>query len=120
MIPSGLPRPFAAPAMPRDLVQAGLLRQHGALGGLQRSRGGSASPSTGGVDRFAELLAAKIQHAHQLQSEAQAARAAVLSGQVADSATALTAAQQAEVALQTLIQIRDRLLEAYRELQQIH
>lgn len=106
MRPIGFPSPPARPPMPSELVRARSL-----LSGSQR-------PAEAG-EPFAALLAEKVGELAALQAEVQnwVTSARNCHGPACDQR--LTAVQQADIAFSTMLQVRDKLIEAYREIQQI-
>lgn len=105
--------------MPKALAHADSLLGKGAAGGLAGSLGAAPGEATAGLDAFAKILVGKVQDVQTLQSGADRLVHQMRSGQKVDQAEVLTAVQQADIALSTMLQVRDKLLEAYRELQQI-
>lgn len=71
----------------------------------------AASPAS-----FAEILQEKLAEVDALQKRADALLEGFLSGQVDDVHEVMLAAQQAELALQLTVEIRNRVLEAYQEI----
>ena len=77
-------------------------------------------PSEGtGVDRFADLLAGKVREVNRMQVDANEMIHSYLTGGDVNEAEALTSVQKADLAFRMLLQIRNKLIEAYREVQQI-
>lgn len=74
---------------------------------------------TSGVDQFAELLVGKVQEVNQMQTDADEMIHTYLTGGDVNEAEALTATQKADMAFRMLLQIRNKLIESYREVQQI-
>ena len=105
--------------MPRELVRAGALLDKSPLGNLPASLDGLSAQRPDGFDAFAKLIAGKVQQVNTAQSTAQQLVQQLHRGQSVDQAEVLTAVQQADLALSTMLQVRDQVLEAYRELQQI-
>jgi len=60
-----------------------------------------------------------INEVNRLQAEAEEARINLATGQTDNVAEVLTAVKKAELAFQTLMQIRNKLLEAYDEIKQM-
>jgi flagellar hook-basal body complex protein FliE len=65
---------------------------------------------------FADALARSISTVETLQSRADEAAAAVASGQARDVHTAMVAMEEASLAFQLAVQVRNKLLEGYQEL----
>lgn len=95
--------------MPSELVRARSL-----LSGSQRP---AVAAEAG--EPFAALLAEKVGELAALQAEVQnwVTSARNCYGPACDQR--LTAVQQADIAFSTMLQVRDKLIEAYREIQQI-
>ncbi len=75
-------------------------------------------PSTG-VDKFAKLLAGEVQGVNKMQTDANAMVHSMLTGGDVNEAEVLTSVQKADLAFRMLLQVRNKLIEAYREVQQI-
>jgi flagellar hook-basal body complex protein FliE len=74
---------------------------------------GPGGPTANG---FGQLLRSGLQQVNQLQTDANAASIELLTGGPVTSAEVFTAVQKADLALRTMIQIRNKLLQAYQEL----
>ena len=68
---------------------------------------------------FKAMVLENIEKADKLQKEAEAAMSRVQGGHTDGVREALAAAAKAEVAFQTLMQIRDRLMAAYQEINEM-
>ena len=68
---------------------------------------------------FKDILFAKIEQVNVLQREADAAVAGLASGKARNVDDLLAAVKKADLAFQTLVQIRNKLLEAYQEINQL-
>jgi len=77
-----------------------------------------ADKAAGGGD-FKRFFLDSIQEVNRLQSEAEQARVDLATGKSENVAEVFTAVKKAELAFQTLMQIRNRLLEAYDEIKQM-
>lgn len=77
------------------------------------------APEATGVDRFADLLAGKVREVNRMQVDANEMIHSYLTGGDVNEAEALTSVQKADLAFRMLLQIRNKLIEAYREVQQI-
>ncbi|MEM9645519.1 MAG: flagellar hook-basal body complex protein FliE [Planctomycetota bacterium] len=84
-----------------------------------RSAGGKTSEVGGGVDKFAGLLMDQVSEVNQMQLGADDKVHALLTGEDVNEAEVLTAVQKADLAFRMLLQVRNKLMEAYREVQQI-
>jgi flagellar hook-basal body complex protein FliE len=85
------------------------------------AKGGNASPEgAGGAPAadggaFADLVKSAIQEAARIGKTAETASIAAVNDR-ADLNKVVTAVAEAELALQTVVTIRDRVIEAYREI----
>jgi flagellar hook-basal body complex protein FliE len=89
----------------------------GAQGGSAARKGAEAQP--GGGPSFGDILMESIQEANRLQSSADAAIQDLAAGKTADVAGVMTAVEKADVAFRTLMQVRNKLLDAYDELMRL-
>jgi flagellar hook-basal body complex protein FliE len=71
-------------------------------------------PAAGGAS-FKDVLKKSIQEVNQLQQEADAAIRELATGKRDDYAGVITAVQKADVAFRTLMQVRNKLIDAYQE-----
>jgi flagellar hook-basal body complex protein FliE len=69
-----------------------------------------------GPNSFVDLLGKGLEHVHQSQVQADNATFELLTGGNITSAEVFTSVQKADIAFQTLIQIRNKLVQAYQEL----
>ncbi len=76
----------------------------------------SASPLREVLSAFSEALERAVRSADELQHRADAAAAALADGRTDDIHAVMVAMEEASLALQLAIQVRNRLLEAYQEL----
>ena len=72
-----------------------------------------------GIDDFAGLLAQQVQNVNNMQTDANGMVHSMLTGGDVNEAEVLTAVQKADLAFRMLLQVRNKLIEAYREVQQI-
>lgn len=75
--------------------------------------------SSSGVDAFANLLAKEVQGVNTMQMDANDMVNSLLTGGEVNEAEVLTAVQKADLAFRMLLQVRNKLIDAYREVQQI-
>jgi len=78
--------------------------------------GGKIDPS---APSFKDLLMQNIQEVNDLQVDADAAVEDLTAGKRADPETVLLATQKADMAFQMLLQVRNKVVDAYDELKQI-
>ncbi|AOY77323.1 flagellar hook-basal body complex protein FliE [Clostridium formicaceticum] len=65
---------------------------------------------------FKELLTGAINEVNKLESNAQAYSMKLASGEIENIHEAMVASQKAEVSLQFMMEIRNKVLDAYREI----
>ncbi len=75
-----------------------------------------ASPLQQTLSAFAEALERAVRSADELQRRADTAAAALADGRTDDVHAVMVAMEEASLALQLAIQVRNRLLESYQEL----
>ena len=83
------------------------------------SRQSAGTGQSSGIDDFANLLSNQVQHVNSMQIDANDMVHSMLTGGEVNEAEALTAVQKADLAFRMLLQVRNKLIEAYREVQQI-
>lgn len=95
----------------------------GSSGGVGPVRPGMApaggKPADPDAPTFRDALLAELQEVNKLQLDAEAAMADLASGKRADVESVLMATQEADNAFRMLLQVRNRVMEAYDELKQI-
>ena len=73
------------------------------------------SPKSAGAD-FSDLLKQSIDHVNSVQQEASALRSAFESGQgEMDLAQVMIAAQKSSLSFEAMVQVRNKLVEAYKD-----
>lgn len=72
-----------------------------------------------GIDEFAKVLTNEVQDVNSMQIDANDMVHSLLTGGDVNEAEVLTAVQKADLAFRMLLQVRNKLVEAYREIQQI-
>jgi flagellar hook-basal body complex protein FliE len=75
----------------------------------------AGADTTAGAD-FATLIKEQLQKVSQMQQEADANVERLLTGQTQNLTEVFTAARKAEVAFSLLMEIRNKLIDAYEEL----
>jgi len=85
---------------------------------LQPTQGTNASQKIEGPD-FKKHLMDNIQQVNNLQQEADVAIEDLVAGRRDDMESVLMAKQKADVAFQMLLQVRNKLMDAYEEVKQI-
>ena len=82
----------------------------------------SGSPATGqatGSVNFQDVLLKSIEQVNQLDRQSQSMIAGAITGEEYTQAEVFTAVKKADLALRTMLQIRNKLLEAYNELKDL-
>lgn len=77
-----------------------------------------ANRTAGGED-FAAALRAQLEQVSRMQAEAEAGMQGLLTGQATDVTAVLAATRKAEVAFSLLMEIRNKLVDAYAEVRQL-
>lgn len=96
----------------------------GGMNGLQRlspltqPRAGGADDSAGGP-KFKDFLNEQLQQVNALQNDATVAVEDLAAGRRDDIEGVVIATQKADIAFQMLLQLRNRVMEAYDEIKQI-
>lgn len=81
------------------------------------SSGDSQTPAVG--DEFAKMLRDQLERVSDIQREASDGVERLMTGQTQNVTEVFTAARKAEVAFTLLMEIRNKLVDAYTELRQI-
>lgn len=76
-------------------------------------------PEGGANLRFKDVLMKNIEQVNKLQQEAEGAIEDLMAGRRDDPAAVLSAKNKADVAFQTLLQVRNKMMDAYEEVKQI-
>jgi flagellar hook-basal body complex protein FliE len=83
----------------------------------------SAFPQTTGTSAehpsFADLLLQSLDHVNQMQQDADQAVEQLFTGGEANTAEVLTALQKADLSFKLMMQIRNKLVQAYEEIKDI-
>ncbi|TWU41740.1 flagellar hook-basal body complex protein FliE [Novipirellula artificiosorum] len=72
-----------------------------------------------GMDSFASLMSDQVHGVNSMQNNANEMVHSLLTGGDVNEAEVLTSVQKADLAFRMLLQVRNKLMEAYREVQQI-
>ena len=83
--------------------------------GIASGRAPAAGDAAGGGDAFSALLGRALDGAISTGKQADAQAAQAISGH-GDLTQVVTAVSQAELALQTTVAVRDRVLQAYQDI----
>jgi flagellar hook-basal body complex protein FliE len=91
-------------------------RLQGALGQSGTNSGQVADTDRAGQSSFQNWLLDQVGEVNQLQHQAEFGIHQLLTGEDVNSAEVLTGVQKADMAFRLLVQIRNKLLQAYEEL----
>ena len=80
--------------------------------------GGAAPPGAGGVS-FQDFLLKSLDQVNELDRQSQSLIAGSITGEELTQAEIFTAVKKADLAFRTMLQIRNKLLEAYNELKDL-
>jgi flagellar hook-basal body complex protein FliE len=98
-----------------DPISASALGPEFQVGGIGPTPGTAAAGSTAGGS-FGSLLTAKIGALNDIQNSAADASQALATGQATDVASVVTTVEQAALAMQLAVQVRNKAVDAYQEL----
>ena len=79
---------------------------------------GNASAGAGGSS-FKSMLLDSIQQVNSMQADANKAVESLFTGGATNAAEVLTAVQKADLAFRTMMQVRNKLVQAYQEVKDI-
>ena len=91
----------------------------GGVGGMGVSPTGITRAPVDGDGSFKDMLFQKIAEVNGLQKEAEAAMSNFAGRKTKNVTEVLVAVQKADLAFKTLMQLRNKLFEAYREITQL-
>src|SRR5690554_2863420 len=80
---------------------------------------GNARPEAGDGPSFKDVLMKNINEVNRLQQDAEMAIEDLASGKRDDMATVMIAKQKADMAFQMLLQVRNKLMDAYNEVKEM-
>lgn len=86
---------------------------------LPTNRLASADPAAEGAGSFKNLLIDSIEHVNGMQQQADQAVEALFTGGDVNPAEVLTAVQKADMAFRLTMQVRNKLMDVYREIQEV-
>lgn len=109
---------------PTDSVMAirnAILQKNAALRDVAQTGSVGGAPSVGGPEGtkpggFTEALNSALQQVNGLQSQAGEAASAFERGETTDIAAVMLAKQQASVSFEATLQVRNKLLSAYKDI----
>lgn len=99
-----------------DPVANNLLRS---IGGAASTNPSQQSADKKNVDDFAAALKDQLEQVSQMQNEANEGIQRLMTGESENITEVFTAARKAEVAFTLLMEIRNKLVDAYSEIRQI-
>jgi flagellar hook-basal body complex protein FliE len=85
---------------------------------LQPGRAGAAAPAAGGQS-FKDFLVQSIQDVNSMQAAADKAVEKLATGGDVNPAEVLTAVQKADIAFQMMVQVRNKLVDAFTEIKNL-
>ncbi|MEN0111559.1 MAG: flagellar hook-basal body complex protein FliE [Planctomycetota bacterium] len=88
--------------------------------GLATANSPALGEATGGeTASFKNLLVDSLQHVNGMQQQADQAVEALFTGGDVNTAEVLTAVQKADMAFRLTMQVRNKLMDVYREIQEV-
>jgi len=98
-------------------LRQSILQRNSAIQDVAKSAAvGDAAPAAAGGADFAEAMRSAIQGVNSLQANSSAASAAFERGETTDIAAVMLTRQQASVGFETTLQVRNKLLSAYKDI----
>jgi flagellar hook-basal body complex protein FliE len=86
--------------------------------GIGTSNGGATAPG-GSIPSFKDALQSQINQVNELQSAATAAMEDLATGRRDDVESVIIATQKADIAFKMLLQVRNKVMDAYEEVKQM-
>jgi flagellar hook-basal body complex protein FliE len=83
---------------------------------VPRAKAAKPDQAGGGNGSFGEVLHNAINEVNQLQKQSSEEIQKLMTGEVNDIHTALIAVQKADLSFQTMMQIRNKIVQAYQEI----
>lgn len=83
------------------------------------STAGPSAPAPGGRDEFALQLRSQLEQVNRAQDEAEQGVQQLLTGRTDNMTEVFAASRKAEVAFSLLMEIRNKLVDAYNEIKQL-
>lgn len=71
--------------------------------------------SRAGAGQFKQFLVDSLEHLNQLQADSEAAQEALVTHQTDDVSQVMSAVEKADIAFNTMMAVRNKLIEAYQE-----
>ncbi|MBP5232734.1 MAG: flagellar hook-basal body complex protein FliE [Planctomycetes bacterium] len=89
----------------------------GGVGGVKSGANGNVQTADGA--EFRDFLLNNLEKVNQMQSEANTAVEDLVTGNETDITKVMSAVEKADVAFQTLMAVRGKLVDSYKEIMQI-
>lgn len=89
------------------------------IGSVTQAGNGMPTTKADGVASFKDLLVSSIENVNGMQQQADKAVEALFTGEEINPAEVLTAVQKADMAFRMTMQVRNKLMDVYREIQEI-
>jgi flagellar hook-basal body complex protein FliE len=86
------------------------------IGPLEETARTTGAGQTAGAGSFGQMLVGKVAELNGLQANAASQSQALATGQATDAASVVTQVEQAALALQLAVQVRNKGVEAYQEI----
>lgn len=87
--------------------------------GLGRAAGAEGAGQADGA-AFKQFLEDSLRQVNQLQQESEAMQNALATGQTDDVTQVMSAVEKADIAFNTMMAVRNKLVEAYQEVLRMH
>ena len=97
----------------------GLISSAGGAGPVGGPTPGASKSDAAGGANFKDLLMKNIEQVNALQTDAERAIEDLAAGRRDDLAGVMIAKQKADIAFETLLQVRNKLMDAYDEFRQM-
>ncbi|WP_432799452.1 flagellar hook-basal body complex protein FliE [Poriferisphaera sp. WC338] len=97
----------------------GLIQNVGGAKPIGQGPAAPKGPEETGAPSFKDVLMQNIEQVNRLQQDAEVAIEDLVSGKRDDMDAVLIAKQKADIAFQTLLQVRNKMMDAYEEVKQI-
>ncbi|HHT16834.1 MAG TPA: flagellar hook-basal body complex protein FliE [Papillibacter sp.] len=98
------------------ITDSSLLNGLGALSDVLGTSGQSKAQDTDALVEFKDILAESLEKSEQISGENAAEALALLTGNTDDIASTLISAQKAELAMSLTVAVRNKALDAYKEI----
>ena len=103
-------------AMRAQILERNDALQRAAGLGLEGQVGGATGPGAAGPATFGDALQGALRQVNEMQAQSSAISEAYERGQTTDIAAVMLARQQASIGFEATMQVRNRLLSAYKHI----